>query len=103
MQYRVRGAGLRRLVLTASLPPGIFSQGRKGLSEGVAYGVEAPALSRSQPAYGDGRISYEEPTKAKGHLDLGTEIALASAIVVPVTAAYAAAAYGIYRAVSALI
>ena len=73
------------------------------MSEGVARDVDAPALSRSQPAYGDGRISFEEPPKAEGHLDRGTEMTLAFAIVVPVFAAYGAAAYGIYRAASALI
>ena len=73
------------------------------MSEGVAYGTDAPALSRSQPAYGEGRISYEAPPKAEEHLDRGTEMALALAIIVPVFAAYGAAAYGIYRAASALI
>ena len=73
------------------------------MSEGVAYGADAPALSRSQPAYGEGRIRYEEPPKAEESIERGTEIALASAIFVPVIAAYGAAAYGMYRAVSALI
>ena len=73
------------------------------MSEGVAYGADAPALSRSQPAYGEGRISYEAPPKAEEHLHRGSEIALASVIFVPVFAAYGAAAYGMYQAVSALI
>jgi hypothetical protein len=73
------------------------------MSEGIAYGAHAPAPSRSQPAYGDGRLSYEEPPKAKEHLDGRTEIALAFAIFVPAIAAYSAVAYGIYRAVSALV
>jgi hypothetical protein len=72
------------------------------MSEGVAYGATAPAPSRSQPAYGDGRLGYEEPPKAEEHLNGGAEMALAFAIVVPVIAAYGAAAYGVYRA-SALI
>ena len=73
------------------------------MSEGVAVGVDAPALSQSQPAYGDGRLSYEEPPKAEEHSDNGADIALAIAIFVPVIAAYVAAAYGIYRAASVLI
>lgn len=70
------------------------------MSEGVAYGAHAPAPSRSQPAYGEGRLSYEEPPKAEEHLDSRTEIALALAIFMPAIAAYGAVAYGIYRAAS---
>jgi hypothetical protein len=73
------------------------------MSEGVAYGAHAPAHSRSQPAYGEGRLSYEEPPKAQEHLNGGAETALAFAIFVPVIAAYGAIAYGIYRAASGLI
>ena len=72
------------------------------MSEGVAYGADALAPSRSQPAYGEGRLSYEEPPKPEEHLTGGSEIALALAIVVPVITAYSAIAFGLYRAVSAL-
>ena len=73
------------------------------MSEGVAYSADALAPIRSQPAFGEGRINYEEPPKADEHLNDGAEIALAFAIFVPVIATYGAAAYGIYRAASALI
>ena len=73
------------------------------MSEGVAYGADVSATIRSQPAFGEGRLSYEEPPKADEHLNDGAEIALAFAIFVPVIAAYGTAAYGIYRAASALI
>ena len=73
------------------------------MSEGVTYGASAPAVSRSQPAYGEGRLSYEEPPKIKGHLDRRHEIALAMTIFVPVIAVYCAVAFGLYRAVAALI
>ena len=70
------------------------------MSEGVAHGADVPALGRSQPAYGEGRIRFEEPPKAEESIGRAEEIALASAIFVPVIAAYAVAAYGVYRAVS---
>jgi hypothetical protein len=73
------------------------------MSEGVAHGADVPALGRSQPAYGEGRIRFEAPPKAEESIDRGAEIALASAIFVPVIAVYAAAAYGVYRAVSTVI
>jgi hypothetical protein len=73
------------------------------MSEGVAYGATAPApSSRSQPAYGEGRLNYEEPPKTKEHLDGRHEIALAMTIFVPVIALYCSLAYGIYRAASGL-
>jgi hypothetical protein len=72
------------------------------MSEGVAYGATAPASSRSQPVYGDGRLSYEEPPKAKEHLDRRHEVAVAMAIFVPVIAAYGALAFGLYRAIGGL-
>jgi len=72
------------------------------MSEGLAYGGSAPAPQRSQPAYGEGRLSYEAPPKAEEHLAARTEIALAFAIFAPAIAAYGAVAYGVYRAVSAL-
>ena len=72
------------------------------MSEGVAVSADAVALSPSQPAYGDGRLTYEQPPKAREHSD-EADIALAFAIFVPVIAAYGAIAYGIYRAASALI
>ena len=73
------------------------------MSEGVAYGAPAPTPSRTQPVYGEGRLSYEEPPKTKEHLDGRHEIALAMTIFVPVIAAYCALAYGVYRAASGLI
>jgi hypothetical protein len=73
------------------------------MSEGVAYGGHAPAPSRSQPAYGEGRLSFEAPPKSQEHLDAGTELALAFVIFVPVLAVYGAVGYGVYRAVSALM
>ena len=73
------------------------------MSEGVAYSADAPAVSRRQPAYGDSRIRFEEPPKPEESIHRGTELALASAIFVPVIAAYGASAYGIYRAVSVVI
>lgn len=73
------------------------------MSEGVGYGAHAPATSRSQPAYGEGRLSYEKPPKAEEHLHGGAETALAYAILGPAIAAYGAVGYGIYRAASGLI
>ena len=73
------------------------------MSEVVAVGADAAALSPSRPAYGEGRLGYEEPPTARERSDDGADIALAFAIFVPVIAAYGAVAYGIYRAASALI
>ena len=39
-----------------------------GMSEGLAYGSQEPARNRSQPAYGDNRLSHEEPAEEKEHL-----------------------------------
>jgi hypothetical protein len=69
----------------------------------MSEGTEAPAPKRSQPAFGEGRLSYEEPPKAEEHLNGGTEIVLVFAIFVPVVAAYGAIAFGLYETVSALI
>ena len=73
------------------------------MSQGVAYGADTPAPIRTQPAFGEGRLSYEKPPNAEEHPHGGTDIALAFAIFLPVIAAYGTAAYGIYRAASALI
>jgi hypothetical protein len=73
------------------------------MSEGVAHGAHAPAPSRTQPLYGEGRLSYMEPPKSKEHLDRRHEIALAMTIFAPVFAGYCAIAFGLYRAVGALI
>ena len=73
------------------------------MSEGVAYVADATTPIPTQPAFGEGRLSYEKPPKAGEHFNDGAQSALAFAIFVPVIAAYGAAAYGIYRAASALI
>jgi hypothetical protein len=73
------------------------------MSEGVAHGADAAAHIRSQPAFGEGRLSYEEPPTAEEHLDGGTEIALAFAIFAPVVVAYGAIVFGLYQAVTGLI
>ena len=72
------------------------------MSEGLAHGARAPAPSRSQPAYGEGRLTHEEP-KVEERVDVRTELALMLAIFVPVIAAYGAVGYAVYRAASALI
>ena len=73
------------------------------MSEGLAYGPQEPARNRSQPAYGDNRLSHEEPAEEKEHLEVRAELLIAMAIFVPVLAAYGAAGYAVYRAASALI
>lgn len=72
------------------------------MSEGIPYGAHAPTPSRSQAAYGEGRLAYEEPAKAEENLDRGAELGLAFAILGPVIAAYGAAAYGLYLATRAI-
>jgi hypothetical protein len=72
------------------------------MSEGVAYGAPAPAPSRSQPAYGEGQLSYEPPLELEEHLDRSSHATLAVAIFAPVIATYGAAAYGFYLAAHAI-
>ena len=73
------------------------------MSEGIAYGAQAPTQSRTQPGYGEGRLGYEEPPKAEEHLDRGAELGLAFAILLPVIVAYGVAAYGLYLAIRAIL
>jgi len=73
------------------------------MSEGVAHDVQSPAPNRSQPAYGDATLTYEQPRRAEERLDGRAEVGLAVAIFVPAIAAYGALAYAVYRAVSSLI
>jgi hypothetical protein len=72
------------------------------MAEGFAYGEQAPTPSRSQPAYGEGRLSYEPPPKVEKHLGRRSHSALAVAIFGPAVAAYGLAAYGLYLAMTAI-
>ena len=71
------------------------------MSEGVAYGTAELAPSRSL-VYGESQFNYEEPPKAKEHLDRRHEVAVAIMIVAPVIAMYSAIAFGLYRGIGAL-
>jgi hypothetical protein len=73
------------------------------MSEGIADGGYAPTPSRSQPAYGEGRLAYEPSAKVEEALESGRHAALALAIFCPAAAAYAAMAYALYLAVNAII
>ena len=73
------------------------------MSEGLAHAEYASTARRRQPAYGDGRLAYEEPAKGEEHLDGRTQATLAVAICAPVVAAYAAAVYGVYLALAAIL
>ena len=80
----------------------LLEQGKgDGMSEGVVYGPTALAPSRSL-VYGESQFNYEEPPKAKEHLDRRHEIALATMILVPVIALYSAIAFGLYRGIAGL-
>lgn len=72
------------------------------MSEGLAYGDTAPPPRRTQPAYGDARLSSEASPKVEDDLDRRTHIMLALAVFTPVAAAYGAVAYGVYLAAEAI-
>ena len=80
----------------------LFHRGVTGMSEAVAHVDAAHARRGSEPAYGDGRFTFQEPPKPKETLDPRAELALAVAIFGSALAAYAGAFYALYRAVSFL-
>jgi hypothetical protein len=73
------------------------------MSEGIAYGDHASPTTRTQPTYGEGRLSYEPPPKVQEQLGRRSHMALAVAIFAPVVAAYGVAAYGLYLAANAVL
>ena len=72
------------------------------MAEGFAYGEQAPTPSRSQPAYGEGRLSYEPRPKVEKDLGRRSHTALTVAIFGPVVGAYGLAAYGLYLGLTAI-
>ena len=69
----------------------------------VARDEQAQSPSRQQPAYGEGRLTYEPPTQVEESIDRRAEVVLALAIFIPAAAAYAAIGYGLYLAAMALL
>jgi hypothetical protein len=72
----------------------------------IAYQEQLPVPRRRGPAYGEVAAppARAEPKKeTEGPLDRRTEALLALAIVIPVTAAYAAIAYGVFLAADAIL
>ena len=73
------------------------------MSEQVTESEYEPMPSRRQPAYGDGRFRYEEPTKSEEHIERWPHAMLAVVIVVSVLLTYLASGYGVYRILTAVI
>jgi multisubunit Na+/H+ antiporter MnhC subunit len=72
------------------------------MSERAAENGYARGATRHQPAYGDGRLAYEEAAKGEEHIDRLPHAMLAVTISASVLAAYLTAAYGVYRALEAV-
>ena len=73
------------------------------MSERAAESGYAPVASRHQPAYGDGRLAYEEAAKSEEHIDRLPHAMLAVTVFASVLAAYLTAGYGVYRALEAVV
>ena len=73
------------------------------MSEAIADVEHASALTGSQPAYGEGRLSYDPPpTDGERLVDRGHDLAMAFVIFAPVLVAYVTIGYGLYRALGAI-